>query len=164
MNAFAAKNSLRLIIASACFAASPSVFANHSPANLAEPKLEIFANQLLILIGRGQPKSLTLTGAVYDGDIVFDGKVFIRPKISKPVSCPIFGNGDNFGVAVKGNTANVPFRLDVLVPSNHPLGNFTCTLSYSGTQLNPATGQTVAIPTKGNDVQFKYTVKNKFVF
>jgi len=77
---------------------------------------------------------------------------------------PIFRRGDNFGVAVNGNTTNVPFRLEVLVPANHPLGDFTCTLVYSGTQRNPVARQTVPIPTKGNDVQFKYRVKNKFVF
>ncbi|HYD81341.1 MAG TPA: hypothetical protein VEC06_16160 [Paucimonas sp.] len=156
--------SLRLVCALACIAAAPAALANHSPANQEEPKLEIFANQLPILIGRGQPKSLTFTGAVYDGDIVFDGKVFIRPKNGTLASCPIFLNGDNFGVAVTGNTTNVPFRLAVLVPSNHPLGTFTCTLSYSGTQLNPVTRQTVPIPTLGNDVQFQYTVKNRFIF
>lgn len=142
--------------------ASAAAFANHSPANLPEPILEIFASQLPILIGRGQPKSLQLTGAVYDGDIVFDGKVFIRPKVSKPVSCPIFRDGTNLGVAVKGNTTNVPFRLEVLVPATHPVGQFSCVLSYSGSQLNPATNVTVPIKTKGNDVQFSYTVKNKF--
>lgn len=164
MNTLIYKNVFHLLITTLAAAFSGAVLADHSPANLPEPKLEIFANQLPILIGRGQPKTLQLTGAVYDGDIVFDGKVFIRPKVSADISCPIYRNGDNFGVAVKGNTTNVSFRLDVFVPPNHPLGDFTCTLRYSGTQLNPATNQTVPIPTKGNNVQFKYTVKNKFIF
>lgn len=164
MKTFISGKSLRLIMALIAVPMSGTAMANHSPAGLQEPILEIFANQLPILIGRGQPKTLQLTGAVYDGDIVFDGKVFIRPKVSADISCPIYRNGDNFGVAVKGNTTNVPFRLDVFVPPNHPLGDFTCTLRYSGTQLNPATNQTVPIPTKGNNVQFKYTVKNKFIF
>lgn len=163
MKTLISKKSLYFLLIAVAEMVSGEVFANHSPANLEEPKLEIFANQLPILIGRWQPKTLRLTGAVYDGDIVFDGRVFIRPKVNKEVSCPIFRNGDNIGVAVKGNTTNVPFRLEVLVPANHPLGDFTCTLSYSGTQLNPATNITVPIPTLGNDVKFKYTVKNKFV-
>ncbi|MDC8759260.1 hypothetical protein [Janthinobacterium fluminis] len=163
MNTSIAQPSLRLIARLLCVCGGAAAFAGPALADLPDPKLEIFANQLPILIGRGQPKTLTLTGAVYDGDIVFDGKVFIRPKVSTAVSCPIFRNGDNFGVAVTRNTTNVPFRLEVLTPQNHPTGEFTCTLTYSGTQFIPTLGRTVAIATIGNDVQFQYRVKNKFV-
>lgn len=144
-------------------AAAPSI-ARHSVANEPEPTLEIFSNQQPILIGRGQPKTLSLLGAVYDGDIRFDGKVFIRPNGPAATACPIFSNGDNFNVSVVRNSTNVPFQLQVLVPQNHPLGTYNCKLTYSATQTNPATGEVVPIATKGNEVGFQYTVKNRFVF
>lgn len=54
-------------------------------------------------------------------------------------------------------------HIDLLTPSNHPTGDFTCTLTYSGTQFIPTRQRTVQIATVGNDVRFQYTVKNKFV-
>lgn len=143
--------------------ATPS-FAGHSVANEPEPTLEIFSSQQPVLIGRGQPKALTLLGAVYDGDIEFGGRVLIRPNGPQETACPIFANGDNTNVWVPRNSTNVPFQLQVQVPQSHPLGTYKCTLTYSATQVNPATGVLVPIATKGNEVGFQYTVKNKLVF
>lgn len=100
------------------------------------------------------PKTASLLGAVYDGDIRFDGRVFIRPNGPAATACPIFSNGDNFNVSVVRNSANVPFQLSVLVPQNHPLGTYNCTLTYSATQTNPSTGEVVPIASKGNQVGF----------
>lgn len=129
------------------------------------PSLEIFANQLPILIGRGQGKSLPITGAVYDSDITAGSLVSLRPKLAKDISCPIFSNGENLlSQTIRANSTSVPFRLIVFVPANHPLGNFTCVLRYGGTLVNPLTNTSVPLMTKGNDVMFTYTVKNKFIF
>lgn len=99
------------------------VIGASSTAVLAEsakrPILEIFANQLPILIGRGQGKSLALTGAVYDSDITAGSLVSLRPKLAKDISCPIFSNGDNLlSQTIRANSTNVPFRLIVFVPAS----------------------------------------------
>ncbi len=129
----------------------------------AVPTVEIFANQVPILIGRGQGKTLQLLGAVYD-ERLDGGKVLILPKVSKSISCPLFFNGDNIGLSIPGNSTNVPFRLTVFVPASHPLGDFTCTLRYAASRLNLVTGIEDILPTKMNDVVFKYTVKNRMIF
>jgi hypothetical protein len=136
--------------------------ARHSPGNEPEPTLEIFPNQQPILIGLGQPKGYKLLGAVYDGDIKFAGRVFVRPNGPKETACPIFFNGDNLNFSAARNSTNIPIGVSFRVPANHPLGNFNCALTYSGDQINPATTEVVPVKTKGNQVNVPYTVKRKF--
>ena len=152
------------LVTSALGAVATPALAGHSVANEPEPTLEIFSNQQPILIGRGQPKTVTLLGAVYDGDIEFGGRVSIRPNGPKETACPIFASGELFNVTVNRNSTNVPFSIQVQVPQAHPLGTFNCKLTYFASQVNPATGVLVPIATKGNEVGFQYTVKNRFVF
>ncbi|GIZ51822.1 hypothetical protein [Noviherbaspirillum aridicola] len=143
---------------------TPPVSAGHSVANEPEPRLEIFSNQQPILIGRGQFRNVFVLGAVYDGDIEFGGRVSLRPNGPQASACPIFSFGENTGVQANRNTTDIPFGLQVAVPGNHPLGTFTCALTYSASQVNPATGVLVPIATLGNEVRFQYTVRNRFVF
>jgi hypothetical protein len=140
----------------------PAAFARHSPGGDPEPTLEIFSNQQPILIGRSQPKGLTLLGAVYDGQILF-GRVTVRPNGPQETACPIFFTGGTPTFSAPRNSTNVPVPLTVSVPANHPLGNFNCGLTYTASQTNPATGEEVPIRTNGNQVNVPYTVKNRFV-
>lgn len=153
-----------VLVASALGAVAIPAVANHSVADEPEPTLEIFPSQQPILIGQGQPKTVTLLGAVYDGDIKFGGTVSIVPKNPQATNCPIFLNGENKGVSIRRNSTNVPFQLTVRPARTHPLGTFDCTLIYSASQINPATRDVVTVATKGNEVRFQYTVKKKFVF
>ena len=84
-----------LILTALVTGLSTGALAGHSVGNEPEPTLEIFSNQQPILIGLGQPKGMTVLGAVYDGDIKFGGQVLIQPNGPKETACPVFNNGDN---------------------------------------------------------------------
>jgi hypothetical protein len=136
-----------------------SVLLLQSATAQADPKVEIYAGQQPILIGLGQQKEVTLLGAVYDENLV-NGFVNVVPNGPQQSACPIFLNGSN-SVTFLGNTANDPFRLLVQGPADEQQvqQTFTCGLTYSafrkeGTNLIP-------IRTKGNEVQFQYTVKRR---
>lgn len=150
-----------IFVATALLAVTAPAIACHSVGNEREPKLEIFSNQQPILIGRNQAKNVTVLGAVYDGNIN-GGTVSIVPN--GPAACPIFVNGVNSGISIRGNSTNVPFLLAVRPAGTHPIGTFQCTLTYFASQINLVSNQPCSIPTTENQVSFQYTVKNKFVF
>ena len=130
-----------------------------SPATRDIPSVEIYQNQQSILIRKGQSKTITITGAVYDQP--FTGDITLQPDPDFSTGCPLFGNVQFNGVytnlSIPAN-GSVALNLVVTGPTSLPPGDYTCKLKYD------AEYSSFPFPTpvgKGNPVYIKYTLKNK---
>jgi hypothetical protein len=131
--------------------------ARITPSTRNVPSVELFANQLPILIRQGKTKTITITGAVYDQP--FSGNITLQPTPNFATGCPLFGNVPFNGVynnvqfPVGPNSIQLPFT--VTGPTNVPPGNYTCKLTYDAEAfflgLTPVG--------KGNTVSIPYTLK-----
>jgi hypothetical protein len=132
--------------------------AKITPANRTIPSVEIFANQLPILIRQGKTKTITLTGAVYDQP--FTGNITLRPTPDFQSGCPLFANipfnGVYTNVTFPVGPNSVQLAFSVTGPTNLPLGDHVCKLAYDaviGTLAGPLSVG------KGNTVSIAYTLK-----
>lgn len=136
----------------------PNAAASIQPAARTIPSVEIFADQLPILIRQGKTKTITLTGAVYDQP--FTGNITLQPTPNFQSGCPLFANIPFNGVytnvtfPVGPNSVQLPFS--VTGPTNLKPGDYVCMLTYDaviGTFAGPLSVG------KGNTVRIRYTLK-----
>jgi|GEM_PF-5208251 len=132
--------------------------ATIQPASRNIPSVEIFANQLPIIIRQGKTKTITLTGAVYDQPFV--GNITLRPTPDFATGCPLFGNvpfnGQYINVKIPVGPNSVQLAFTVTGPASLKPGNYTCKLTYD------AEFATFAGPIrvdKGNTISIAYTLK-----
>ncbi|HXA16999.1 MAG TPA: hypothetical protein VN380_08410 [Thermoanaerobaculia bacterium] len=136
----------------------PTAEASIAPAARTIPSVEIFANQLPILIRQGKTKTITLTGAVYDQP--FTGNITLQPTPNFQSGCPLFANipfngvYTNIQIPVGPNSVQLPFS--VTGPTNLKPGDYICKLTYDAEYA--AIGGPIPVG-KGNTVSIKYTLK-----
>lgn len=123
------------------------------------PHVEIFANQLPILIYQGETKEITLTGAVYDRD--FYGTIKVEPNGPVSTACPIYST-----IANTTRTGSLPLSANEPIitvvftcPRDTAPGDYNCALKYTATAEILNVGNFSV--GKGNQVNVGYTVKRK---
>jgi hypothetical protein len=132
--------------------------ATITPASRNITSVEIFANQLPIIIRQGKTKTITLTGAVYDQPFV--GNITLRPTPDFATGCPLFANVpfngqyNNLQLPVGPNSVQLSFS--VTGPTSLKPGNYVCKLTYDAV-LNVLGGPFHV--GKGNTISIAYTLK-----
>jgi hypothetical protein len=148
---------LAIAVASAigtAFAADTT--ASRPPAGF--PKVEIFADQLPIIIRPGESKMVTLTGAVYDSP--FNGRITVEPNGPKETACPIIVLPSTpQPVWLPVGPDSVRLQVAVKGPAGVAPGDYTCALKYTAILSIPNVGDFSV--GKGNEVRVRYTLKRR---
>jgi len=132
--------------------------ARITPASRTIPSVEIFANQLPIIIRQGKTKTITLTGAVYDQP--FSGNITLRPTPDFATGCPLFANvpfnGQYNNIQIPVGPNSVQLQFSVTGPTSLRPGNYTCKLTYDAEFAS--FGGPIRVD-KGNTISIPYTLK-----
>jgi hypothetical protein len=123
------------------------------------PKVEIFADQLPIIIRPGEFKTVTLTGAVYDTS--FNGRITLDPNGPKETACPIFFSlpGVPTPVSAPVGPDSVKVQVGLRGPVGVAAGDYTCALKYTAIHSIFNVGDFSV--GKGNEVRVRYTLKRR---
>ena len=132
--------------------------ARITPAARDIPSVEIFANQLPIIIRQGKTKTITLTGAIYDKPFV--GSITLRPTPDFATGCPLFANvpfnGQYTNLQIPVGPNSVQLQFSVTGPTSLKPGNYTCKLTYDAEFAGFGGPFPVG---KGNTISIAYTLK-----
>jgi hypothetical protein len=162
MKRISKKHLLAAVGAALCMSITGASAQEAAPEALSEarvklPSLELFANQLPILIRPGEARTVPISGAVYVTG--FSGSVTLGPNGPKQTACPIFLNGDNPFVQFPVGPDSVRVGLNVWVPPETPPGTYNCALRYTAIHKILRVGDFSV--GKGNQVNVPYTVRGR---